>query len=127
MEKEKLLSEWVELKGIEDAAKKRRDEISQELQGLYGIPSDKKSCTIKEEGFSIELKESEKIDVDQVECENLFETFERGQLPFRIKYDLDAKKYNALKEISPSFYERCSQAVMITPGEISVKVVKTNV
>lgn len=123
-EKETLLKEWVKHKKAEDKAKAKREEVAEKIENLYPLEGEKKSKTFKEEDYKVEIKESEKVDVDQGIVQALFNTFDAEVLPFKKKYVIHHAMYKALKKVSPAFHDRCAEAVTFTPGKTSVKVIE---
>ena len=117
---EKLYNEWIDLKKQEDALKAKREKLSVKIAENY--KHEQGSKTFHDGKFDIEVKNNVYVKVDQEKVEKLLSDIALNVLPFRIVYELDKKKYDATKEISPKLYRQCADAVTFTPGKVGVKV-----
>ena len=103
------IERWKELKDIESEAKEERIKIENSL--IEKFP-DKMSGKEKVENLEISFKATRSI--DQEMAESLVKEYDKT--PFKIKYDLDKKLYDSIKELSPDMYKNFSRAVTEKPG-----------
>jgi len=128
-EKKALLKDWTKFKKAENKAKANRQEVEVKLEKIYGTSFEEQSKTFKEKdlGFSINIKKNTKIALDQemwktvrleipVEPENL--------RPEKIKFELNVKGFNWLKENKPEIYKKVSGCVEIKDNKPTFKVEK---
>lgn len=113
--KEALLAEHLKVSKAEDKAKARRVEIEAELEKLYG-DFDGKSKTFNEEKYKVTIKKnfSQKLDQEKYVAIR----------PEKIKFDLDSKGFDWLKENNREIYLKVSDCVTEKQNKSTVSVEK---
>jgi len=119
MNTQEKIDRWKKLKKQEDKIKKERQEIEESFMENLGksisgkalYPGDKEQVKISYKGKSV---------VDQELAENLLKNYEKA--PFRIKYELDKKLYDSIKELNKEAYKIFSKAVTFKPERPSFEI-----
>jgi hypothetical protein len=127
-EKENLLKEWIKFKKAEDAQKKKRIAVEEQLILAYGTSFDGNSKTFKEDeiGFSINLKKNIAYSLDQEKWKSIRTEIPANIRPEKITFSLDLEGFKFLKEHEEHLetYKKVSDCVTIKENKTSVKVEK---
>lgn len=121
MEKSKLYADWLKAKKAEEKARKNRIDIEKQIEEI--LPQfEEQSKTLHEEGFKIVLKKSESWSFDQIRWENTRLKISPELRPEKIKYDVDKKGLEFLKEKYPDIYRQVSDCVSYKTGKTSFTI-----
>ena len=124
-EKATIFKEWQKHKKAEDAAKKKRIEVEQQIESVYGnFEGDSKTFKEDDIGFKINLKKNVSIKLDQEQYISIRSGIPENLRPEKIKFDLDKTGFAYLKENNPEIYKMVSNCVEEKPGKTTIKVEK---
>ena len=124
-QKKLLLAEWLKHKKAEDAAKKKRYDVEEKLVKEYAdFSGTSKKVTEDDLGFSITVTKSITVKLDQDKYAAVRNNIPENLLPEKIKYELDKKGFEFLKENEKEIYLMVSSCVTETPGKPTIKVEK---
>lgn len=125
-EKKKLFDEWLKSKKAEDRAKEKRYAVEQELEKLYILDPSNISQTFKEEdiGFRINLKKNFTYNLDQDAYSSIRTEIPENLRPEKIKFSLDLKGYEYLKDCHIDLYKKISDCVSYKDNKTTIKVEK---
>lgn len=121
--KEALLAEHLKVSKAEDKAKTRRVEIEAELEKLYG-DFDGKSKTFNEEKYKVTIKKNFSQKLDQEKYVAIRPEIPEELRPEKIKFDLDSKGFEWLKENNRDIYLKVSDCVTEKQNKSTVSVEK---
>lgn len=121
--KEALLAEHLKVYKAEDKAKARRVEIEAELEKLYG-DFDGKSKTFNEEKYKVTIKKNFSQKLDQEKYVAIRPEIPEELRPEKIKFDLDSKGFEWLKENNRDIYLKVSDCVTEKQNKSTVSVEK---
>lgn len=121
--KEALLAEHLKVSKAEDKAKNRRVEIEAELEKLYG-DFDGKSKTFNEEKYKVTIKKNFSQKLDQEKYVAIRPEIPEELRPEKIKFDLDSKGFEWLKENNRDIYLKVSDCVTEKQNKSTVSVEK---
>ena len=121
--KEALLAEHLKVSKAEDKAKNRRVEIEAELEKLYG-DFDGKSKTFNEEKYKVTIKKNFVQKLDQEKYIAIRPEIPEELRPEKIKFDLDSKGFDWLKENNREIYLKVSDCVTEKQNKSTVSVEK---
>lgn len=124
-EKASLFKEWQKHKKAEETAKKKRIEVEAQLESCYG-EFEGKSKTFNEDdlGFKVNFKKNVSVKLDQDAWKSTRLNVPEDLRPEKIKFELDEKGFEYLKENNKDIYKMVSACVEIKPGKTTVKVEK---
>jgi hypothetical protein len=121
---EDLGRRFLNLKAIEDAAKKERADIATQIAAL--VDNGQQAGTSNAEVAELKIKVVRKLDY-KIDMEGLGRVF--NQIPvavrdrlIRTKYELEVKELKYLENNEPELYRLASAAVIIKPANPSVTV-----
>jgi len=123
--KKELFQEYLKHKKAEDAAKQKRYEVEEKIKKLYGL-FDEKSKTFNESeiGFSVNIKKNIVFSLDQEKYKQIRLDIPDELRPEKIKFDLDTKGYEYLKEHEKDIYKKVSVCVDKKENKPTVSVEK---
>lgn len=121
--KEALLAEHLKVSKAEDKAKTRRVEIEAELEKLYG-DFDGKSKTFNEEKYKVTIKKNFVQKLDQEKYIAIRSEIPEELRPEKIKFDLDSKGFDWLKQNNREIYLKVSDCVTEKQNKSTVSVEK---
>lgn len=121
-ENEKLLDELFKAQKAEAKAKEKRIQLEAEIEKLYQFEG--KSKTFNEEKFKVTIKKSVTVSLDQEKYIAARPNIPEELRPEKIKFDLDSKGFEWLKENNQEIYKMVSDCVTEKDGKTSVKVEK---
>jgi hypothetical protein len=121
--KEALLAEHLKVSKAEDKAKARRVEIEAELEKLYG-DFDGKSKTFNEEKYKVTIKKNFVQKLDQEKYIAIRPEIPEELRPEKVKFDLDSKGFEWLKENNREVYLKVSDCVTEKQNKSTVSVEK---
>ena len=108
----KLIYEIEKLKKTETAIKNERHRLESELAGVCEIPEGKQSKSFNfDNGYKVTIKKNEYYAIKQKEYIDFRKNFDAELLPEKIKYEIDSKKYEALKSEHPEIYMELQKVV----------------
>ena len=122
-ELENKVAELRDMKKVEDAHKERRSALEMEIYELLDDkPEVGKIVTTEVGGCKVTINAPLRRTLDVTEWQKIEASVPESFRPVCAKLTLDAKKYTALRELSPEWYDYCAAAVIAKPGKISVSV-----
>lgn len=125
MEKKEMFSEWLKQKRAEDKAKKARYEVEEKIAALYESSVEGNSKTFKdEEGFNVTVKKNVAYKLDQELWISVRKEIPDNLRPEKIKFELDKKGFEYLKDHAEDLYKIVSNCVTITPNKTTIDVEK---
>ena len=121
-EKNQLLDELFKAQKAEAKAKAKRIELESEIEKLYSF--DGKSKTFDEEKFKVTVKKSILVSLDQEKYISVRPNIPEELRPEKVKFDLDTKGFEWLRENNHEVYKMVSDCVTEKDGKTSIKVEK---
>ena len=121
-EKSELLDELFKAQKAEAKAKAKRIELEAEIEKLYSFEG--KSKTFDEDKFKVTVKKSILVSLDQEKYIAARPNIPEELRPEKVKFDLDVKGFDWLKENNQEIYKIVSDCVTEKDGKTSVKVEK---
>ena len=122
MEKKELYAAWLKAKKAEEKSKEKRHDIEKQIEEQ--LPEiEGQSKTFNEEGFKITLKKSESYKFIKG-WELARGNFPAELLPEKIKYDVDKKGLDYLKENEPDIYKKISELIEYKTGKTTFIIEK---
>lgn len=127
-EKEKLFNDLLKAKKAEDQAKDKRIALEEEITELYESEIEGKSKTFNEEigknKFKITIKKTVNQTLDQDAYLAIRPQIPEDRRPEKIKFSIDAKGYEWLKENDRENFIKVSNCVTEKDGKTSVVIEK---
>jgi|WetSurMetagenome_2_1015567.scaffolds.fasta_scaffold03341_6 ribonucleotide reductase beta subunit family protein with ferritin-like domain len=125
-EKEFFFKEWLKYKKAEDIAKNKRIEVEKSLVQIYGTEFDGNSKTFNEEdiNFNINIKKNIKYNLDQEKYKLIRTDIPEELRPEKIKFELDLKGFEYLKENEKELYKKVSDCVEKKDNKPTINVEK---
>jgi len=117
MEKEKLYQDWIKAKAKEEKAKKDRTALEEQIQAILPV-FEGQSKTLHEDGFKITVKKNERYSFDQETWKTIRQDVPAELRPEKIKFEVDPKGLEYLKEKNQEVYK-------IVSGCVSFKINKS--
>jgi len=126
LNKADLLKKWLKAKKAETKAKDDRVAVEDDIIKIYGIDFDGTSRTFKEDdlGFSVNIKKNVIHQFDQDAWKSVREDIPVDLRPEKVKFEVDVKGFEYLKENNKEVYLKVSDCVTVKENKTTVKVEK---
>jgi hypothetical protein len=126
LNKADLCKKWLKAKKAETKAKDDRVAIEDEIIEVYGIDFEGQSKTFKEDDldFSVNIKKNVSHQFDQDAWASVRADIPVDLRPEKIKFEVDVKGFEYLKENNSEIYLKVSDCVTIKDNKTTVKVEK---
>lgn len=118
---ETLSLDWLEAKADEDAAKKRRHEIEEQIAKLLDHPEDG-SKTHSIDGFKIVTTGRLSYRADIEKLQELASQLPENMRPIKTETVLDARGAKWLRNNEPKTWAIIAPAIELRPGKVGIRI-----
>jgi len=118
---EELSKEWLKLKAKEKEFADKRKKLELEIEELFPF-SGSLSKSFKFGKFKVNIKKNVAYKLDQDQWKEIRTSIPIKNRPEKLKYDLDVKKYEKIRESGISYFNAISDCVEVKNNKTTIKI-----